>query len=333
MPPTPASSQVSVGWTWASSEPDGAPSPSPRSTPTPAPSSPSDGRESRTSVTSQHLPVTFNTDFRTSHPRADGTTEPIGAGHRLWPHVLTGSPPPSGQAASRARTSASLASAGAWEPEPGADSPTASSLWSNDTTPVSSCSRTFRDFSPVMAGATWQRSSVRWSNSGMAWDTGCSTLATSECRSADGECSSSESRLADVLEPSSPPRFYLSARAAAGILRRASKRGRELPRELERALSSLAKERASDITTPMTTSSPTSSEPSTTSDTTVGQPMLSRSTLGTSSPSSEPDTEQQVTETNASSSSVRRLTPTETERLMGWPDGHTIVHNWKSRDR
>ena len=31
------------------------------------------------------------------------------------------------------------------------------------------------------------------------------------------------------------------------------------------------------------------------------------------------------------SSSVRRLTPVETERLMGWPDGHTIVKDWKGR--
>lgn len=28
--------------------------------------------------------------------------------------------------------------------------------------------------------------------------------------------------------------------------------------------------------------------------------------------------------------SVRRLTPVETERLMGWPDGHTIVAGWPS---
>jgi DNA (cytosine-5)-methyltransferase 1 len=29
--------------------------------------------------------------------------------------------------------------------------------------------------------------------------------------------------------------------------------------------------------------------------------------------------------------SVRRLTPTECERLMGWPDGWTIVEGWSSR--
>src|SRR6185437_2139035 len=70
--------------------------------------------------------------------------------------------------------------------------------------------------------------------------TGLSMLATSECRSADGECSSSETRLADVLEPSAPQRFYLSARAATGILRRTSKRGRTLPLDLDAALRTLS---------------------------------------------------------------------------------------------
>ena len=32
-----------------------------------------------------------------------------------------------------------------------------------------------------------------------------------------------------------------------------------------------------------------------------------------------------------STSSVRRLTPVECERLMGWPDGHTIATGWPSR--
>ena len=142
-----------------------------------------------------------------------------------------------------------------------------------------------------MPAETLGRSSLRWSNSGTAWDTGYSTLATSECRSADGACSSSETRLADVLEPSAPPRFYLSARAAAGILRRASKRGRELPSGLASALRRLAR------------SSP-----------------LSAITAGPS---------ELRTSTGDTSNSVRRLTPVECERLMGWPDGHTIVTGWR----
>jgi 5-methylcytosine-specific restriction endonuclease McrA len=150
------------------------------------------------------------------HVQKSRSDRSLAARHRkeVMPH---GSQPSSGRVASRdpARTSPSQASDGAWSRALVPASPMPSSLWPSDTDLGSSSSRTFRDFSPVMEGETWRRSSVRWSNSGMAWDTGCSTLATSECRSADGECSSSESRLADVLEPSAPPRFYLSARAEA----------------------------------------------------------------------------------------------------------------------
>lgn len=186
----------------------------------------------------------------------------------------------SGQADSPVKTSLSRESAEGWGQEPAADSPSPFLTWLNDTDLPSSSSKTYQDFSLVIKGKTWRSSSVRWLNSGMAWDTGFSTLATSECRSADGECSSSESRLTDVLEPSAPQRFYLSARAAKGILRRAEKRGRSLPAELDTALRALA---AND-TTPTPTPTPTRL-------------------------------------------SVRRITPTEAERLMGWPEGHTILLN------
>jgi hypothetical protein len=47
--------------------------------------------------------------------------------------------------------------------------------------------------------------------------------------------------LSEVLETGTmPTRYFLSPRACAGILRRAEKRGRELPRVLSRALQSAA---------------------------------------------------------------------------------------------
>jgi hypothetical protein len=98
-------------------------------------------------------------------------------------------------------------------------------------------SRTYPDCSPRTAVGTSESCLERWPTSGMAWDGGFSTAVSSECRSAAGECSSSETTLADVLEPNVPQRFYLSARAARGILRRAEKRGRELPPALAEALS------------------------------------------------------------------------------------------------
>ena len=157
--------------------------------------------------------------------------------------MVVGPMPDSGPAASRAKTSPSPESAAA-SPGSAAFSPSHSSpLWSDTDLPPSS-SRTYRDSSPVMAGATWRGSSVRWQNSGMAWRTGCSTLNTSECPApTTGIHPRSASDPDDVdgrVAPSAPQRFYLSARAAAGILRRATKRGRELPAALMTALSASA---------------------------------------------------------------------------------------------
>jgi hypothetical protein len=52
----------------------------------------------------------------------------------------------------------------------------------------------------------------------------------------DGVCS-----LSDILETGDVPRqYYLSAKACRGILRRAGKRGKELPPQLARALQAVA---------------------------------------------------------------------------------------------
>ena len=79
---------------------------------------------------------------------------------------------------------------------------------------------------------TWEPSFGRWGNSGMGTPTGCLTLNTSEWPSDGGVCS-----LSDVLEMCDvPQKFFLSAKACRGILRRAGNRGRELPTQLQRAL-------------------------------------------------------------------------------------------------
>jgi site-specific DNA-cytosine methylase len=83
--------------------------------------------------------------------------------------------------------------------------------------------------------------------------------------------------LSQVLNPTAPVRFSLSARAASGILRRAGRRGKVLPAALQTALESISTE----------------------------QPQ----------------------------GQVRRLTPTECERLMGWPDGWTISKAWRANRR
>jgi len=69
-------------------------------------------------------------------------------------------------------------------------------------------------------------------NSGMGTHTEFLTLSTLEFHSA-----AVASSLSDILETGDlPQRYFLSATACKGILRRAAKRGKELPRQLAAAL-------------------------------------------------------------------------------------------------
>jgi len=80
-------------------------------------------------------------------------------------------------------------------------------------------------------------SSGGWQNSGMGSPTEFLTLSTAEFHSGAVACS-----LSDILETGElPQRFFLSSRACAGILRRAEKRGKELPAPLEAALRAVAR--------------------------------------------------------------------------------------------
>lgn len=81
-------------------------------------------------------------------------------------------------------------------------------------------------------------SSGRWLNSGMGSPTEFWTLQGSEFPS-DAVASS----LSDVLETGPHLlRYCLSPKAAAGILRRAARRGRDLPGSLRSALQAVASE-------------------------------------------------------------------------------------------
>lgn len=78
--------------------------------------------------------------------------------------------------------------------------------------------------------------SGRWASSGMGSPTECLTLNISEWPKDAGVCS-----LSDALETGNvPQRFFLSAKACQGILRRAEKRGKKLPQQLHKALHSVA---------------------------------------------------------------------------------------------
>ena len=95
--------------------------------------------------------------------------------------------------------------------------------------------RTHPVFYPATEGQILPSSFEGWSNSGIASPGGCWTLGTSEWPSDGAVCS-----LSQVLETEVPRKYFLSPRAAAGILRRAEKRGKKLPPLLRQALQALA---------------------------------------------------------------------------------------------
>ncbi len=89
---------------------------------------------------------------------------------------------------------------------------------------------------PVTEDSTLPHYFEGWANAGMGSHTEFLTLSTSEWHSAAAVCS-----LSDTLETGDlPQRYFLSATACKGILRRAEKRGKELPLALEQALQSVA---------------------------------------------------------------------------------------------
>lgn len=99
----------------------------------------------------------------------------------------------------------------------------------------------------VTEGGILEPSSGCWGNSGMGSHTEFLTLSTLEFHSAADACS-----LSDVLETGDvPQRYFLSAKACRGILRRAEKRGKDLPPALKSALQSVSSQasQASDSET------------------------------------------------------------------------------------
>ena len=88
---------------------------------------------------------------------------------------------------------------------------------------------------PLMPEGILPSSFQGWQNSGIARLGESWTLNISEFPKDAAVCS-----LSEVLETQVAPKYYLSPRAAAGILRRAEKRGKELPPQLANALRVLA---------------------------------------------------------------------------------------------
>ena len=100
------------------------------------------------------------------------------------------------------------------------------------TAPAGAVGRTSPACCQQTTDGHWAPSSEGWGNSGMGGPTECWTLNTSDWPSDGSVCS-----LSAILETGDvPQRFYLSARACRGILRRAEKRGKQLSPSLAAAL-------------------------------------------------------------------------------------------------
>jgi len=209
-------------------------------------------------------------------------------------------------------------------PENGQDSSSSSPESCESYSPSGSSSRTFQACFLPIKDLISLSSSIRWTNAGMAYRGAFSTASSSESPSVAAECS-----LSDILVPHAHPKYSLSPKAAAGILRRAERRGRALPTHLEAALVAL-------MNTPAQPTSPVpcaEGESSLTATETRGMSSpLSPESVGMTEGATNGNPESGQTgspgrsKPSTAAMSVRRLTPTECERLQGMPDGWTHVH-------
>lgn len=249
------SSRASEDSTSACTEQESTSSSSVSRTPTDGKSSPDTGRESRASRTWRLydpsrtlMPDGEIMENWKEQDVANSLMSPSGTKSPLLTSSLEDSP---------AKTSASLDAAAASrvsDPSSSSRQPGSLTLFSEPEAGFSL--RTFPDFFPPTVDEISPSYSRRWPSSGFTTSPGeCWIADTSECPN-EGAVSSS---LPDVLEDDVPQRFYLSPRAAAGILRRAEKRGRELPSALAKALSALSTGKAEEPTT--TTPKPDTSSP------------------------------------------------------------------------
>src|SRR3990167_7447177 len=169
-------------------------------------------------------------------------------------------------------------------------------------------SRMFPDSYRRTKDGTWQLSCSRWPKAAMGGLTEYWTVDISESPNAAVECS-----LSDVLEANVHPKFYLSRKAIEGIIRRTKKWNRSgyvFLRETENGktqpLRLLSLHALSRLITEACPSD--NSETKTTLSQEQCQPILG-----------------EAQEKQPTKLLLRRLTPTEKERLQGFPTGFTYL--------
>jgi hypothetical protein len=109
---------------------------------------------------------------------------------------------------------------------------------------LTSFGRMFPDCSVPTAEEISRHAYRSWSESGIVEHGQILMLDGLALHSADDAFS--ECSLSEILEPVVAQKYFLSPRAAAGILRRAEKRGRKLPPALLEGLTQIAKQKKAD---------------------------------------------------------------------------------------
>lgn len=230
---------------------------------------------------------------------------------------------------SPARTSARRESVVAWL-ESGVDSSMNSAESLMSALPTGFASRTSLVFCPPREARTSRSSSASLPGSGRRSPTDgaqqgsvaarsetlpgvCLTLAFSESPNV-----AAEYILSEVQESQVDSKYFLSPKAARGILRRAGRRGRRLPPRLHEALMTAATSTGNLSQVPYQRPAP---EPD-------SLPEKARTNFSSLDPCSEAERGQADlpgSHKNQKCSFVRRLTPTECERLQAFPDGWTCL--------
>lgn len=131
------------------------------------------------------------------------------------------------------------------------------SKWLRDMAPVGLFGRTSPEFVRATTGEPLEPCSGVWANSGMGTRGQALMLSTEAWRNGASVCS-----LSDILETGDQLQpYFLTQRACAGILRRAAKRGRELPPQLLASLMAVAQTDRAGRRTTRKRSSPDASPP------------------------------------------------------------------------
>lgn len=175
-----------------------------------------------------------------------------------------------------------------------------------DLNQIGLCSKMFPDFSLQRTEKTCSPSCINWSKSGIAYAGECLMLNTSEWLN-----DVNVSGLSEVLETHVPSKFYLSKKAVAGMIRRSMKFGRggfvflqETAKDKTQQVKLLSLQRFELMITPAGTE-------------VLKDPTSSLIPLGV--PSAE------HLALYGSKHILRRLTPTEKEKLMGFPHNWTLI--------